>query len=214
MQDKNPYAPAFDALPATLPVFPLSGVLLLPHGNLPLNIFEPRYLQMVEDALAGDRLIGMIQSKNETGLQSVGCAGRITEFSQTPDNRFLINLTGIARFQVSEELSVTTPYRQVAAQWQPYEHDLVIEEALDLKREMLVPLLEEYFALQEIEYEAERLHKASDSKLITCLSMVCPFDAKEKQALLEAENGQARARLFTALLEMEVKAAAPGNLQH
>jgi Lon protease-like protein len=117
--EQNPYAPDFNALPGTLPVFPLPGVLLLPSGNLPLNIFEKRYLKMVEDALGGNRMIGMIQPKGDDGvlLYNVGCAGKITEFRETDDGRYRITLTGISRFKIDEEVKTNTPYRQVRAGW-------------------------------------------------------------------------------------------------
>ena len=205
--DRNPYAPDFKALPETLPVFPLAGVLLLPNGNLPLNIFEKRYLKMVEDAMAGDRLIGMIQPRdeNDAALYDVGCAGKITEFRETGDGRYLITLTGICRFRIGEELKAGTPYRQVRAVWEPYKGDLEPASCLDLDRKKLNALLQEYFSTQEMSCDWKAVEDAPEGRLMTCLAMVCPFDPKEKQALLEAPCCKSRARTFMAMLEMAVK---------
>jgi Lon protease-like protein len=204
--EQNPYAPAFEALPETIPVFPLSGVLLLPTGNLPLNIFEKRYLKMVEDSLASSRLIGMIQPKNEASdLYDIGCAGKITEFRETNDGRYLITLTGISRFRVEKELQVNTPYRQIKAGWSEFKQDLEPSSQLGLDRTRLQELLQAYFSSQEMNCDWGAVEKATDGKLITCLSMVCPFEPKEKQALLEAAGCKARAETFMTMLEMAVK---------
>lgn len=207
----NPYAPRFEDLPEILPVFPLSGVLLLPFGHLPLNIFEPRYLKMVEDALAGNRMIGMIQPKNggdaKPTLFDMGCMGKIVDFSETEDGRYLITLCGISRFNVVEEMNVDTPYRQVRPNWSPFAGDMDVAGCLDIDRKKLYGLLESYFEEKGFECEWEMIEQATDGKLITCLSMICPFDAKEKQALLEAPCCKTRSKMFKAMLEMALHEA-------
>lgn len=214
--EQNPYAPSFDSLPETLPVFPLPGVLLLPTGNLPLNIFEKRYLKMVEDALGGNRLIGMIQPKGDDGvlLYEVGCAGKITEFRETGDGRYQITLTGISRFKIADELKAQTPYRQVRPDWQTYKNDLEPSPCLDLDRAKLNALLQSYFSAQEMKCDWQAVEKAPDARLVTCLAMVCPFEPKEKQALLEAPCCKTRAEAFMTMLEMAVKARKECNSCH
>jgi Lon protease-like protein len=205
---QNPFAPDFDDLPVTLPIFPLSGVLLLPCGQLPLNIFEPRYLAMVEDAFTSDRIIGMVQPKNGEGTQEVfktGCAGKITEFTETSDGRYLITLTGISRFDIASELPQARGYRKVKADWNPYRDDLKEQGALDLDKDKLKNLLQKYFKKEGMTCDWQSVEHAPDGKLITCLSMVCPFDAREKQALLEAKCGRSRAQMFMTMLEMAVR---------
>ncbi len=201
----NPYAPDFNALPETLAVFPLEGVLLLPAGGLPLNVFEPRYLAMVEDSLAADRLIGMIQPKDGEALYDTGCAGKITEFSETPDGRYRIMLTGICRFKIREELKTDEPYRRIRPGWEPYKDDLAPRDCLDIDRRKLTALLQSYFTAQDMNCDWGAIEKAPDGKLITCLAMICPFDPQEKQALLEAPCCKTRAETFMTMLEMAVK---------
>lgn len=202
--ERNPYAPEFSELPGTLPIFPLSGVLLLPTGNLPLNVFEPRYLDMVNDAMAGNRMIGMVQPRSSSEIYQVGCAGKITEFHETPDGRFLITLNGISRFRIAEELKATTRYRQVKTNWNGFEEDLLAVRHLDIDRAKLHMLLQPYFAGQELTCDWHKIQEASDRRLITCLSMICPFEAEEKQALLEAPCGKSRAQIFMTMLEIAV----------
>lgn len=229
MENKqNPYAARIQDLPDTIAVFPLSGVLLLPGGQLPLNIFEPRYVQMVNDAMSGERLIGMIQpnimgntansapEKSEpSALQRIGCAGKITEFSETEDGRYLITLTGISRFTVKEELQKNTPYRQVRADWSGFSDDLASRGCLGLDRNHLHTLLKTYFVKEELECDWQTVEQTSDNKLITCLSMICPFDALEKQALLEAECCRTRGKMFIAMLEMAISnSAGKAGTQH
>lgn len=192
-------------------MFPLTGVLLLPTGQLPLNIFEPRYLQMVRDALAGPRLIGMIQPREgqsaapRPSLYDIGCAGKIVEFAETEDGRYLIKLHGICRFRVESELNVTTPYRQVTPDWSPFSADIKHAGDLALDRTQLKTLLAQYFSLNDLSCDWKKIDDASDDRLITCLSMVCPFSPCEKQALLEAPDIGARAQMFMTMLEMEVR---------
>ncbi len=208
MQDRMPSYPA-DALPGAIPVFPLAGVLLLPRGHLPLNIFEPRYRAMVDDALRSDRLIGMIQpmkaaAQNGADLFSIGCAGRITSFTETEDDRYLITLTGLSRFKMTMELPPQQGYRRAAVDWSAFAEDLKPMNCLDLDRAKLQPLLSSYFSLHGLSCDWDMIDGATDERLITCLSMICPFDPCEKQALLEAPCCRSRAGMFLAMLELAV----------
>ena len=194
-------------LPGEIPLFPLGGVLLLPGGQLPLNIFEERYIAMIDDALSGTRLIGMLQPKSEDESQelfNIGCAGKITSFEEQDDGRYIITLTGICRFELSEELALKNGYRRAQINWNKYQSDLNRKQCLDLDRQRLKDLLQNYFSMQEISCDWDAIDGASDQKLITCLSMICPFDAGEKQALLEAECCNTRADMFLAMLEMAI----------
>ena len=212
---KNPFAPDFDALPDSIPVFPLTGVLLLPNGNLPLNIFEQRYLDMIDSALTTNRYIGIIQPKepNYDGaivkpvLSQTGCVGKIVDFSETEDGRYLIALSGICRFKVIEELETTTLYRQIKPDWAAYQDDLKSHGCLDLDRARLTGLLQSYFHQEGLHCDWDMIEDASDEKLITCLSMICPFEPQEKQALLEASCCHARANLFMTMLDMAVQSS-------
>jgi uncharacterized protein len=199
------------ALPAQLAVFPLTGVLLLPRGRLPLNIFEPRYLAMFDDALAGERIIGMIQPSGagtQAGhaapdLFSVGCAGRITSFSETGDGRYLVALDGVSRFRIIEELPLQRGYRRVIPDWTPFAADLS-EEDCTIDRPHLIELLQAYFRQQQLSANWEAIGQAPDERLLTSLAMICPFAPPEKQALLEASCLSERARLMMGLLEIEI----------
>jgi Lon protease-like protein len=196
-------------LPETLPIFPLGGVLLLPRGHLPLNIFEPKYIAMVDEALKSDRLIGMVQPKDnddetegDRETFSIGCAGRITSFTETEDGRYLITLTGVSRFKIEEELPKKKGFRQVKPLWSEYYEDLGPDECIDIDRNHLKILLEGYFEMHSLSCDWEAIEGADDEKLITCLSMVCPLEASEKQALLEAKCCRERSKLFLTMLEM------------
>lgn len=205
---ENPFAPTFEDLPATIPVFPLPGALLLPRGRLPLNIFEPRYLNMTQDALATDRLIGMIQPREgeapgtPPALYDVGCAGRITSFSETDDGRILITLTGITRFRIEQEVPTARGYRRVVADWSPFQDDFGPDGEVTLDRDRLTEVLRAFFDSRQITADWDAIEKAGTQQLITTLAMVCPFDVSEKQALLESESVQARGETMIALLEM------------
>jgi hypothetical protein len=199
--------------PDTLPVFPLTGVLLLPGGNLPLNIFEPRYLAMVDDALRTNRLIGMIQpdaSKAEgqhgPALYRTGCAGRITAFQELEDGRYLMTLTGKKRFEVKDELDTIRGYRRVRPDWSTFQ-DVPGKPNLciDIDREKLHALLKSYFHKEGMACEWELLAATPDQYLITTLAMICPFEPQDKQALLEATDCKARGALFMELLDMAIK---------
>lgn len=202
-----------EALPGTLPVFPLPGALLLPHGRLPLNIFEPRYLNMVTDALGHGRMFGMIQPCQEVShpvpedvaVYGVGCAGRITAFSETEDGRFLITLTGVCRFRIAEELAPRHGYRRVTADYSHYREDLDDDEGTLPDRERFLHLVEQYFGLKGIEADWKAVRAAHDAALVTSLAMLCPFDVGEKQALLEASGTDNRGEVLATLMEIALR---------
>ena len=211
----NPFEPSFEQLPDTLPIFPLSGVLLLPGGRLPLNVFEPRYLAMVFDALAGHRMIGMVQPGGFAGdglpaddgppkIRGVGCAGRIVSFNETEDGRLMLVLAGVCRFQVGRELDLAQGgYRRVSALFSPYRADLDhADEPVELDRERLMTALAAFFRGRNLSADWEAVKKTADHNLVTSLSMMLPFDPTEKEALLEAADSTARAKLLIGLLEM------------
>lgn len=207
------FHPSFDALPAEIAVFPLPGALLLPGGRLPLNVFEPRYLAMVTDALGQGRMFGMIQPQGEgEALARVGCLGRLSAFEETEDGRFLITLTGVIRFRVAEELPRHRPYRSVRADYAPYEADLDLAQRPVLAdRAGLLAALRAFFRVRGIEANWAAIEQAPDAALLTTLSMVCPFEPREKQALLEVATPDERAHLLLALLEMAAQAGAHGD---
>jgi len=205
-------------LPPAIPVFPLSRTIMLPRARLPLNIFEPRYLAMVDGALAGDRLIGMIQPRasefeqDRPELFDVGCAGRITQFGETGDGRYLITLTGICRFRVARELSATTPYRQVEADWSGFENDLSPDMSeLPFERQSLIDSLRTYFSKFGQQVDWQSMAAAPAEALIGSLAAICPFSVEEKQALLEAKDLKTRAEILTSLIEMAIVADTPGR---
>ncbi|KCZ51147.1 LON peptidase substrate-binding domain-containing protein [Hyphomonas pacifica] len=205
-------------LPTELPVFPLPGALLFPRWQLPLNIFEPRYLNMIDDVMQEERVIGMIQSmggpKSRPHLAHTGCAGRITAWSETGDGRYLITLTGVARFDVKEELSVTTPYRQVVAEWSPYEDDLYeVAPSSMPDRQKLVRALREYTDANGMATDWLAVEEAPLETLINALCSGCPFSVIEKQALVEAQTLKDRAETLITLLEMDVSGSNGGTLQ-
>lgn len=200
---------SIEDLPAELPVFPLAGVLLLPRGRLPLNIFERRYVAMFDDALAGTRLIGMIQpaAANSTepspALFATGCAGRITAFQETEDGRYLVSLDGVARFRVAEELAMRRGYRRVTADWTPFAAD-TREDSCTVDRQRMTELLQAYFRQRGLSANWEAIGQTPDERLVTSLAMICPFAPSEKQALLEASCLSERAKLMMTLLEIAV----------
>jgi Lon protease-like protein len=197
-------------LPAEFPIFPLAGALLLPGGKLPLNIFEPRYLAMVEDALAEQRCIGMIQpdetrphSESGPALYRIGCLGRLVSFSETEDGRYLITLAGVSRFEVAEELVPHRGYRRVRAGFAPFAADLDARGRVPLAgRPALLAALRAYFQARGFDANWDVIESMEDDALVTTLAMVCPFGPAEKQALLEAPPGGERAATLLALLRM------------
>ena len=199
-----------DDLPSEVPLFPLPGALLLPRGRIPLNIFEPRYLAMIEDALARGRMIGMIQPKdfaldpvpNHAPLFAVGCLGRITSFSETDDGRFAITVTGLCRFRLAEEVEGRGGYRRAHVDFRPFARDMDVDNGTLDDRNRLMVAVKSFFDTKDIKADFEIMEKASDEALVTALAMVCPLDAREKQGLLECGSVTERGDMLTALLEM------------
>jgi len=212
----GPRAPSLAELPPVIPIFPLAGALLLPRGRLPLNIFEPRYLAMIDDALRTHRVIGMVQptgaDQRHPSLYPIGCLGRLTSWSETGDGRLMITLTGLIRFRINAEPPAITPYRQVQAGYAPFAADLAEssdETCVDRKR--LGASLKSYLKLRNLEADWSSIERAPGEVLVNSLAMICPFDIAEKQALLEAPHLAERAQLLTALIEMA--AASSGNTE-
>ena len=205
------FNPTFDNLPSEIPIFPLTGVLLLPGGKLPLNIFEPRYLSMTSAALAGDRMIGMIQptGDNEGAQPSVyrtGCVGRLTSFNETEDGRHLITLSGYIRFDILEELPLRDGFRTVVPDWTPYQDDLTEDDTAGIDRDRMLRSLKGYFAANQVDANWDAIKDTPTDQLVTALAMMCPFQPSEKQALLEASSLTDRADVMVALLEMSLAA--------
>lgn len=209
MQAGNAHYRLDTDLPATLAVFPLTAALLLPGGRMPLNIFEPRYLQMVDNAIAGSRLIGMIQPaldgtlmpNGEPMLCPVGCIGRITSLAETGDGRYLISLQGVCRFRIVEELAAKTPFRQCRIA--PFAADLSEDKAGgEVDRPALLRAFRTYLQANELETDWESVSRADSAVLVNALSMMAPYGAAEKQALLEAPDLRTRAETLIAITEM------------
>ncbi len=208
------FSTALSSLPEEFPVFPLTGALLLPGGRLPLNIFEPRYLAMVEDSLASGRMFGMVQpdkrlANGDTGpgLYRTGCLGRLSSFSETDDGRYLITLTGLIRFTIVEEVEMQRGYRRVRGAFARFADDLAETDPdhphpVELDRPHLLSALRRYFAHAGVEANWEAIDTMPDHALVVTLCMACPFDPQEKQALLEAKDASARASALLALLEI------------
>ncbi|MBZ4690796.1 ATP-dependent protease [Cereibacter changlensis] len=199
-------------LPDTIPVFPLPGALLLPRARLPLHIFEPRYLQMLDDALkTSHRLIGMVQPREVPGgaekrLHAIGCAGRLTGFSETEDGRYMVTLSGISRFRVVAEVQGFAPYRRCTVDWAPFTRDLGgAEEDAGFRRAPFLDLLGRYFAAMELSTDWGSLKEAEEELLINSLSMLCPFDPEDKQALLEAPSLETRRETLVTLIEFALR---------
>lgn len=195
------------SMPDSIAVFPLPGALLLPRVSLPLHIFEPRYLTMLDDVLkTSHRLIGMVQPGHEPGsdsvLHTIGCAGRVTAFSETKEHRYMITLTGISRFRIAQIIDGFTPYRKCKVEWGDYDHDFgLAEHDTTLDRAAFLKLLKRYFEAQDLNTDWESLSQAEDELLINSLSMLCPFSHEDKQALLEAPCLSARRKILVTLLE-------------
>ncbi len=190
-------------LPDTISVFPLPGALLLPRARLPLHLFEPRYLTMLDDVLKSDhRMIGMIQPNGEDRLHSIGCAGRVTAMSETDDGRYMITLTGVSRFRVSSEIEGFTPYRRFDVEWAGFEGDLGGEEEdPGLDRENLMSLLDRFFEDRGLSTDWDGIKEAEPELLINSLAMLCPFEPEERQALLESPTLQTRRETLVTLIE-------------
>jgi Lon protease-like protein len=210
-----------EELPTVIPIFPLPGVLLLPRGKLPLNIFEPRYLEMVQEAIGSHRLIGMVQPRNPKGpldhpeIYRTGCAGRITTFAETEDGRYLITLAGVARFDAVRELPLEGRlHRQVEVDWSRFAVDLAEPAPALLDRARLTPALKGYFVLHGLTADWDAIERTPDHHLVTCLAMICPFKPNEKQALLECPSTAERIDTMTTLIEMallEARCAGPSR---
>lgn len=206
---RDPFDIPFADLPKELIVFPLPGALLLPQGRLPLNIFEPRYLNMVEDALGQQRLIGMVQTRDpheglvpeQSDLFDVGCAGRIVSFSETSDGRFMLTLEGVCRYRILGEAEGRRGYRRMKVDFSPYKTDTE-DSDWTLDRETFLPVLRRYLEARGIGVEWKAIEAAPDHLLISSLGMMFPFDLKEKQALLEARDIGAMAELMRSLMDM------------
>jgi len=204
-------------LPQRIPVFPLAGALLLPRAELPLNIFEPRYLAMFDHALSGDRLIGMIQPAagedvaERPSLMKVGCVGRITAYAETADERMLVTLTGVSRFQLVDELDVTTPYRQVIASYHPFAADLVAAVAQEVNRPALLKAFRDYLDANNMSANWSEVDTASTEMLVNTLSLLAPYPPDEKQALLEAPDLKTRADVLVALTEVALSRMGKGG---
>jgi uncharacterized protein len=207
-------------MPAVIPVFPLPGALLLPRGHMPLNIFEPRYLEMVDDALRdGHRLIGMIQpdaahigSEERPNLYKVGCVGRITQFAETGDGRYLLQLTGIARFRIEEELKSVASYRQCRVAFAPFADDFVARKGeADVDRDAVLAALTQFLKARHLQADWDGIENAPNEALVNALSMMAPFGPAEKQALLEAPDLKSRAEILVAATEIELAKTSDGD---
>ena len=212
---RNPFTPNIEDLPSVIPLFPLSGAVVLPHGQLPLNIFEPRYLSMVFDALAGSRLVGMVQPLHgEEGdhpdLHRTGCAGRIVSFSETRDGRILLVLSGVSRFDVEDELELYRGYRRAKVSWSRFIHDLDDEE-IEIDRDRLLSLAKTYLKGRQIAIKWDSFDGLELPELVDTLASSLPFSSREKQGLVEAVIMQDRCELLSALCEFAVERATQGE---
>ena len=198
-------------LPDILPVFPLPGALLLPRSRLPLHLFEPRYLAMLDDVLkTSSRLVGMVQPYDapdgDGKLHAIGCAGKVTAFSETEDGRYMITLSGASRFRVMEEVEGFTPYRRCKVDWQGFDRDLgPVEKDDSFDRDVFMDALGRYLVDQGLSTDWESLGEAEDELLINSLSMLCPFEPEDKQALLEAPSLTTRRETLMTLIEFALR---------
>lgn len=209
-------------LPAIIPVFPLRGVILLPRANLPLNLFEPRYLEMIEDVISGSRILGMIQPERSSGdeespagksggFRRVGCAGRVTAYQELDDGRIVVTLTGIARFNVTRELPSSKPYRTCAVDFAKWGDDFEGGSGEDeVDREQLLRVLKKYLETHQFRADWKAIANAPSEHLVNSLSIISPYGAEEKQALLEAADLKTRAEVLVALAEMEMASGDGG----
>ncbi len=211
-----------DDLPEIIPVFPLDGALLLPRGQLPLNIFEPRYLAMIDDVMKADRIVGMVQISAEASakasppsLYTMGCAGRITSLEESGDGRYLVTLTGVSRYRIEEELQAITPYRQCRVDFRSFARDFDEEmERDEIDRDGVVRALRRFAEVHRLSVDWEGIDAAPSDLLVNALAMMSPFGPKEKQALLEAPDLKTRADVLIAIAEMDLaREGAPSTLQ-
>ena len=211
MSINQPYSNVSE-LANNIAVFPLPGALLLPRGQMPLNIFEPRYLAMVDDALKTHRLIGMVQPAENSGvkqqqpnLRDVGCVGRITQIAETGDGRYVMRLSGVARFRIRDELSVITPYRQCAVDYDEFATDLMERAGeSDVNRDSVIKSLRKFADIRHMNIDWNEIDRAPNEMLVNALSMISPFGVNEKQALLEAKDLKTRAEILVAITELEL----------
>jgi len=215
----RPFHPSSaEALPSTLAIFPLPGVLLLPDGKLPLNIFEPRYLAMVQDSLANGRMLGMIQPSEEPppGMEppvfDTGCMGRISSLDETEDGRLLITLTGVCRFRIAAELDLVSGYRRVRPDWGPYLADLDEPPQIGIDRDRLITALKAFSRINNLEFNWKAIERIGDYDLSVALCMACPLEPAEKQALLECSSPDSRTATLIALMEMAVAGRQAGGV--
>lgn len=209
----SPFMPSFEQLPDTLPVFPLPNAIVMPGSNLPLNIFEPRYLNMCQDAMKTHQMIGMIQptekpdkhNPDKPVLYKTGCAGRITRYLETHDGRLEINLTGICRFNIIEELSTTRGYRLITPDWQPFETDFQLPDLSTQEINYFTNTLRHYFEHKDMQVDWQSLEKLETDTLVNSMITLLPLSTEEKQALLEAADLPERLHTLSALLESEFK---------
>ena len=212
---RNPFSPTIENLPGVIPLFPLSGAVVLPHGQLPLNIFEPRYLSMVFDALAGSRLVGMVQplhgeESDCPDLHRTGCAGRIVSFSETRDGRILLVLSGGSRFDIEDELELYRGYRRARVSWNRFTHDLD-DEKIEIDRDRLFSSAKSYLESRQLAIEWDSLDGLELPELVDTLASSLPFSSREKQGLVEALIVQDRCELLSALCEFAVEHATQGE---
>jgi len=212
-------------LPKIIPVFPLAGALLLPRGQMPLNIFEPRYLAMIDDSLRdGHRLIGMIQPDtrnsgpdDKPSLYKIGCIGRITQLAETGDGRYLVQLTGVARFRIEDELAVATDYRQCQVTYAPFADDFVARKGEEtVNRKAVLEALSSFLKANKLKADWEGIENAPNEALVNALAMMSPYGSAEKQAMLEAPDLKTRAEILVAVTEIELaktKADGESSLQ-
>lgn len=205
-------------LPETIPIFPLPGALLLPRARLPLHLFEPRYLAMLDDALKSPaRLIGMVQPNKMParcghGLHTIGCAGRVTQFSETEDGRYMITLAGVSRFRMVEEVEGFTPYRRAKVSWSGFERDQGDEECdAGFDRTSFLDALAQYFEAYELSTDWDSLTEADDELLVNSLSMLLGFEPEDKQALLEAPSLSTRRETLLTLIEFSMRGGQSGG---
>lgn len=205
-------------LPEVLPIFPLSGALLLPRARLPLHIFEPRYLALLEDCLkTRSRLIGMVQPRetpdgHDPKLSAIGCAGRLTSFSETEDGRYMVTLSGVSRFRLLDEVTGFQPYRRFQINWSPFQRDLAGEETdAGFDRDGFMALLARYFQARQLGTDWSGLKEAGTEHMINALSMLLPLGSEDKQALLEAPSLVTRRETLVTLLEFSLRASGSGS---
>lgn len=199
-------------LPAKIPVFPLRGAILLPRATMPLNVFEPRYLVMIEHCLRGDRLIGVVQPKvdvespaKSVELKQIGCVGRLTSYQETDDNRLMITLTGVSRFRVAGEQTTDEPFRTCRVSYEDYRRDFLRGDGeVDVDRDTLLRVLKSYLDVNALKADWQSIHRSGNELLVNTLSVISPYGAEEKQALLEAPDLRSRAEVLIALAEMEM----------